>query len=369
MGLYAADNAFQRLKRYLMLWNVAHLWKKASMLILINYRHHNIVYVYRAPVEAPIIIHSKEGISQGCGMAMQAYGIELLPLCQRMNEQLPGVTKPWYSDDALSIGMASDNVQCLAFLVQYGRMYGYFTQPATSWYVCKAEDEAIAREEFTNLGLTIRFSPGQQYLGGFFGCKECKDAWLTDSCNKWAAAVGTLAKLADRLPQTAYSGLNFVLQNQWQYVQRVILDTGAFFEPVERALRQEFIPALMGLPKDEISGCFRELLSQSVGKGGIGIRNPVDRTNHVQATSLEAASYLVMSMIDTGKQFSVTMHNCNVSRACAEARKMRLEREQDYLSHWAEGSLLKSPGWNGRARRVPCSPPFQRGKWHSAVSG
>jgi len=184
MGLYAADNAFQRLKRYLMLWNVAHLWKKASMLILINYRHHNIVYVYRAPVEAPIIIHSKEGISQGCGMAMQAYGIELLPLCQRMNEQLPGVTKPWYSDDALSIRTASDNVQCLAFLVQYGRMYGYFTQPATSWYVCKAEDEAIAREEFTNLGLTIRFSPGQQYLGGFFGCKECKDAWLTDSCNK-----------------------------------------------------------------------------------------------------------------------------------------------------------------------------------------
>ena len=131
-----------------------------------------------------------------------------------------------------------------------------------------------------------------------------------------------MAKLADIWPHTAYVGLNFVLQNQWQYVQRIVLDTGAFFEPVERALHQESILALMGLPKEEIIGRFRELLSQSVKKGGIGIRNPVDHANHVQATLLEAASYLVMSMIDTGEQFSVTTHNCNMTRACAEAQKM-----------------------------------------------
>ena len=105
----------------------------------------------------------------------------------------------------------------------------------------------------------------------------------------------------------------------------VVLDTGAFFEPVEQALHQAFIPALMGLPKDEVSGRFHELLSQSVKKDGIGIRNPVDHANHVQATLLEAASYLVMLMISTGEQFSVTTHNYNVSKACAEARKMRLE--------------------------------------------
>ena len=108
-GLYDADNAFQRLNRYLMLWNVAHLWHKASRFIFNRYRHHNIVYVRRAPGEAPIIIHSKEGIAQGCGMAIQAYVIALLPLCRRMNEQLPGVLKPWYTDDATSIGTASDN--------------------------------------------------------------------------------------------------------------------------------------------------------------------------------------------------------------------------------------------------------------------
>jgi len=309
-----------------MLWNVAHLWNKASRFIFNRYQHHNIVYVCRAPGQAPIIIHSMEGITQGCGMAMQAYGIVLLPLCRRMNAQLPGVLKPWYADNASSIGTASDNAQCLAFLVQHGQWYGYVPQPAKSWYVCKAEDEAVAREEYLKLGLSIRFTRGQRYLGGYVSSEESKDAWLAESCNKRVAAnsTSTLAKPTDRWPQTAYTGLTFVLQNQWQYVQWVVLDTGAFSEPVEKALRQEFIPALMGLPKDEVLGRFLELLSQSVKvkEGEIGIRNPVDHANNVQTTSLEAASYLVMSMIDPGKEFSVAMHNANVDDACAEARMM-----------------------------------------------
>jgi len=48
-GLYDVDNAFQRLNCYLMLWNVAHLWNKASRFIFNRYRHHNIVYVCRVP--------------------------------------------------------------------------------------------------------------------------------------------------------------------------------------------------------------------------------------------------------------------------------------------------------------------------------
>ena len=49
------------------------------------------------------------------------------------------------------------------------------------------------------------------------------------------------------------------------------MDSGTYFEPVERALRQDFIPALLGMPKEDIPGRFRELLSQSVKKGGLGI--------------------------------------------------------------------------------------------------
>ena len=128
-GLYDAANAFQALNRYLLLWTCGHLWNKASRIIFNRYQHHNLVYVRRVPGKAPIIIHSKGGIAQGCGMAMQVYGIVLLSLCISMNAVVLGALQPWYADDASSVGTAADNARCLAFLVENGPKYGYHPQP------------------------------------------------------------------------------------------------------------------------------------------------------------------------------------------------------------------------------------------------
>jgi len=43
--------------------------------------------------------------------------------------------------------------------------------------------------------------------------------------DKWAAAVVTLSTVAERYPQTAYAGFAFFMQNEWQYVQRVVANT------------------------------------------------------------------------------------------------------------------------------------------------
>ncbi len=85
---------------------------------------------------------------------------------------------------------------------------------------------------------------------------------------KWGAAVKTLALVAVKYPQTAYAGFTFCLQNEWQYLQRVVADTGPFFDPLEKAIRSKFIPALLGLRADEITGKYWELLTHSVTKGG-----------------------------------------------------------------------------------------------------
>ena len=116
------------------------------------------------------------------------------------------------------------------------------------------------------------------------------------------------------------------------------MDSGTYFEPVERALRQEFIPALLGLPKEDILGRFRELLSQSVKKGGLGIRNPVDSADHVHTTSTDAATHLVCTMLDREREFDYECHNGVVADICKDARKRRLERDDAYLEHWSEGN-------------------------------
>ena len=111
------------------------------------------------PGNPPIVIHSKEGITQGDCRAMSVYGVALMPLAEKMAEEVPGALQPWYADDSAACGTALDNAKCLEFLIREGPKYGYHPVPARSWYICKAEDEEDARLAFSSLGLYKSTSP------------------------------------------------------------------------------------------------------------------------------------------------------------------------------------------------------------------
>ena len=94
------------------------------------------------------------------------------------------------------------------------------------------------------------------------------------------------------------AGFTFCLKNEWQYLQCVVADTGPFFEdPLEKAIQTLFIPALLGLDARDIDGKFRELLTHSVTKGGLALRNPVDMAEYVHNTSLAATLHLTQSPV------------------------------------------------------------------------
>jgi hypothetical protein len=175
--------------------------------------------------------------------------------------------------------------------VKFGLQYGYFPEPGKSYYICKAEDEDAARQAFESFGLDINYSRGQHYLRGFIGSAEKKGEWLVGMVDKWAAAVVTLSTIAERYPQTAHAGFTFCMQNEWQYVQRVVANTAPFFSPLEEAIRMHFLPALLGVPSVEIDGEYRQLLTNSVKLGGLAIRNPVDTAPRVHKASLAATCH------------------------------------------------------------------------------
>ena len=334
-ALFDARNAFNELNRYLMLWNVAHLWNRGSRFAFNRYRHWGLCLVRDRPGKPAIVIHSKEGVTQGDCFAMSLYGTALLPLARKMRDAVPTALQPWFADDSGSAGEARTYAACLDFLVKVGPKYGYFADPSKSYYICKGEDEAVARSEFEKLGLDINFSRGQRYLGGFIGSGATKEKWLGEMVAKWAAAVETLAKVASKYPQTAYTGFTFCLQNEWQYLQRVVADTGPFFEPLEKAIRTQFIPALMGLPAGDIDGKYRELLTHSVTKGGLALRNPMDTAASVHAASLGATLHLTRSLVDGDVMFDLGTHLAVARDAGQAARSGRLEREQRFLNAWA----------------------------------
>ncbi len=145
------------------------------------------------------------------------------------------------------------------------------------------------------------------------------------------SAVKTLSVVAERYPQTAYAGFTFCLQNRWQYVQRVVADTGPFFQPLEKEIRMSFLPALLGIPPSEIDGGYRQLLTHSVKLGGLAIRNPVDTARSVHLSSLAATRHLTVSLVRGDIRFNLGAHRSCAIEAGQAARKSRLIDEQLFL--------------------------------------
>jgi hypothetical protein len=328
---FDARNGFNEVNRYLMLWTVAHRWTKASWFAFNRYRHQNIVFVSDWPGKPPIMILSREGVAQGCSLSMNLCGVALLSLLKRMHEAVPDALAPAYTDDTAAAGKAMHNAACLSYLLLHGARYGYFPDPGKSWYVCKVEDEAVARQAFKANDLDIQYSRGQRYLGGFIKSNASKTDWLGSMVTMWVATVKTLALLASNYPQAACAGFNFCLQNEWQYLQRVTSELAPHFAPLAVAIRLKFLPALLGIAASDLDSKFHELLTHSVKTGDIAIRNPVDTAVHVHEMSLRATSHLVTLMVDRDACLDLEdHHDCVVHwglYGCTE----RLGRKQKFV--------------------------------------
>ena len=144
-ALFDACNGFNKINRYLMLWNVAHRWNRGSRFALNWYCHWVRCLVRSKPGEPALVIHSKEGIMQGDCFVMSLYGVALMPLTSKMREAIPEALQPWYCGNAGVAGKAMPNAWCLDFLKKFGPPYCNFPKPGKSYYVCKAEDNPAAR--------------------------------------------------------------------------------------------------------------------------------------------------------------------------------------------------------------------------------
>jgi len=80
------------------------------------------------------------------------------------------------------------------------------------------------------------------------GSAKEKDKWIKGKVEGWVQDVWVMANVAGKYPQAVYIGF-FVKckQQEWQYVQRVVANIGHYFEPLEEVIRNELIPALLGL--------------------------------------------------------------------------------------------------------------------------
>ena len=67
---------------------------------------------------------------------------------------------------------------------------------------------------------------------------------MAEKIKGWTESVEILVGVSRKHPQSAYSGLQKSLQQEWAFMQRVTPGVGDAFIPVETALKDSFVSAL-----------------------------------------------------------------------------------------------------------------------------
>ena len=76
---------------------------------------------------------------------------------------------------------------------------------------------------------------------GYFGERAAEDRWLAGKAQGWTESVKTLSGVHHKHTQSAYTGLQKSLQQEWEFVQLVTPGIGESFGLVEQALQEALI--------------------------------------------------------------------------------------------------------------------------------
>ena len=106
----------------------------------------------------------------------------------------------------------------------------YFPNPNKSILVVAPRNVAIAKEFFRGVGLKV--VTGSRYLGNFIDDQEEEITWLVRKVQGWTDLVRTLLGVAQKHPQSAYTGLQKSLAQEWAFMHRITPDIGDAFRPV-----------------------------------------------------------------------------------------------------------------------------------------
>ena len=125
-----------------------------------------------------VFIHSKEGQTQGCPLAMLVYGVSLLPLIRKLKREFRRIESPWYADDGAAAGKLQDILLFFRRLCELGPTYGYFPEENKSILIVRSKDTVKAENFRIGNDGNFKIKNGFRYLGSFIGEKKLETEWM-----------------------------------------------------------------------------------------------------------------------------------------------------------------------------------------------
>ena len=87
---------------------------------------------------------------------------------------------------------------------------------------------------------------GERHLGAVVGTTAYKEQYVKDRILKWIADDKQLTEIAKDDPHASYVAFTKGLCHRWTFIQRTIGDIEALFTSLEREIRENFLPTLIG---------------------------------------------------------------------------------------------------------------------------
>ena len=147
--------------------------------------------------------------------------------------------------------------------------------------------------------------------------------------------ANTLTGVARKHPQSAYSGLQKSLQQDWSFVQRVALDIGDAFRPVEQALREVFIQSLFQGLIEVIPG--RGVIHLPMKQAGLAFPDPTKTAAEKWMEYCVITGHLVADLRGQ-EEFRTSYHATYMREGREEARKRNTLRSDEALEETLEGA-------------------------------
>ena len=98
---------------------------------------------------------------------------------------------------------------------------------------------------FSNSRVNIT-AEGKRHLGAVIGSTEYRNEYVKDLVKDWENQLTILSIIAETQPQAAYSAFASGFKSKPNYFLRTILNIHYLLLPLERTIRNKFIPAVTG---------------------------------------------------------------------------------------------------------------------------
>ena len=180
---------------------------------------------------------------------------------------------------------------------------------------------------------------------------------MSDKIIEWVKDIEELARLAKNEPQAVYSCITKAVSHRWSYTQRTIPDISHLFQPLEDAISEKLIPAIVGR---KISSIEREIFSLPVQFGGMNIRNPVETSDQEFETSV----FITEKLSQIIKRQETDFASYDEEEAQGRTKIAKVQKEETLKQKY---DLIMSQVGTKQGRNVELAKEKGAGAWLSAA--